>query len=277
MKIRKKDDRPMVIHTKKKPRLHLHTGKKAVVRKKAENTSVTVKRRKPRSGIRERLTESGKSVKVRSQSLKTLAAAGAKAGARQLEGGEEIKESLDLAATAAAPVMGITSGAGKLYRRKKAENKEKEKKAEPKKKQIRKDTGQAENSGRSGINAGNKKRERNGKKRNGKKDSPGKKRGKGSVNGTVKGHMIDTFLEAFRTERQEQKDLVTSTKSAAKAAALLLAKQAAVVLAPLLLVIFFVLAIAGIIVVAILAVIYNSPLPFSSPCQTPGMTIPGRY
>lgn len=272
MKIRKKDDRPMVIHTKKKPRLHLHTGKKAAVRKKAENTSVTVKRRKPRSGIRERLTESGKSVKVRSQSLKTLAAAGAKAGAG--EGGEEIKESLDLAATAAAPVMGITSGAGKLYRRKKAENKEKEKKAEPKKKQIRKDTGQAENSGRSGKNAGNKKRDRNGKKRNGKKDSPDKKRGKGSVNGAVKGHMIDTFLDTFQTERVEQKDLITSAKSAAKAAALLLAKQAAVVLAPVMLVIFFVIAIAGIIVVAILAVIYNSPLAIFFPLPDTGYDNP---
>ena len=45
MKIRKTDDRPMVIHTKKKPRLHLHTGKKPVVRKKAGNTSVTVKKK----------------------------------------------------------------------------------------------------------------------------------------------------------------------------------------------------------------------------------------
>lgn len=248
MKIRKIDDRPMVIHTKKKPRLHLHTGKKAAVRKKAENTSVTVKRRKPHSGIRERLTESGKSVKVRNQSLKTLAAA--------------------------APVMGITSGAGKLYRRKKAENKEKERKAEPKKKQIRKDTGQAENSGRSGINAGNKKRDRNGKKRNGKKDSPGKKRGKGSVNGAVKGRMIDTFLENFRTERAEQKDLITSTKSAAKAAAMLLAKQAAVALAPLLLVIFFVIATSGIIVAAILAVIYNSPLAIFFPLPDTGYENP---
>lgn len=274
MKIRKTDDRPMVIHTKKKPRLHLHTGKKAAVRKKAENTSVTVKRRKPHSGIRERLTESGKSVKVRNQSLKKLAAAGARAGARQVEGGEEIKESLDLAATAAAPVMGITSGAGKLYRRKKAENKEKEKKAETKKKQIRRDTGQAENSGRSGKNAGNKKRDRNGKKRNGKKDSPGKKRRKGSVNGAVRGHMIHTFLEAFRTEREEQKDLVTSTKSAAKAVTLLLAKQAAVVLAPVLLVVFFVIAIAGIIVVAILAVIYNSPLAIFFPLPDTGYDNP---
>lgn len=119
MKIKKTDDRPMVIHTKKKPKLHLHTGKKPVVRKKAGNTSVTVKRRKPHSGIRERLTESGKSVKVRNQSLKMMAA-GIRSGAGQVEGGEEIKESLDLAATAATPVMGVTSGAGKLYRRKKA-------------------------------------------------------------------------------------------------------------------------------------------------------------
>ena len=178
-----------------------------------------------------------------------MAAAGIRAGAGQVEGGEEIKESLDLAATMESPVMGITSGAGKLYRRKKAENKEKERKAGIKKKQRQKDTGRAENSDRSGKDAGNKQKGRNGKKRNRKKDSSSKKRGKGSVNGAVKGHMIDTFLEAFRTERQEQKDLITSTKSAAKAAALLLAKQAAVVLARLLS--FF-------------------------RCWTPGMTIPGR-
>lgn len=271
MKIKKANDRPMVIHTKKKPKLHLHTGKKPVVRKKAENTSVTVKRRKPHSGIRERLTESGKSVKVRNQSLKTMAAAGIRAGAGQVEGGEEIKESLDLAATATAPVMGVASGAGKLYRRKKAE---KERKAEFKEKQKKKDTGQSEISSHSRKNASNRKRDRNGKKRNGKKDSSGKKRGKGSVNGAVKGHMVDTFLETFRTERAEQKDLVTSTKSAAKAAALLLAKQAAVVLAPLLLVIFFVIAIAGIIVVAILAVIYNSPLAIFFPLPDTGYDNP---
>lgn len=86
--------------------------------------------------------------------------------------------------------------------------------------------------------------------------------------------MIDTFLEAFRTERQEQKDLITSTKSAAKAAALLLAKQAAVVLAPLLLVLFFVIAIAGTIVVAILAVIYNSPLAIFFPLPDTGYDNP---
>lgn len=271
MKIRKVDDRPMVIHKKKKPKLHLHTGKKPVVRKKAGNTSVTVKRRKPHSGIRERLTESGKSVKVRNQSLKTMAATGIRAGAGQVEGGEEIKESLDLAATAAAPVMGVTSGAGKLYRRKKAE---KERKAELKKKQKRKDAGQVESSNYSEKITGKKKRDKNKKRSNGKKDSSSKKHGKGSVNGVVKGHMIDTFLEAFRTEHQEQKDLITSTKSAAKVAALLLAKQAAVVLAPLLLVVFFVIAIAGIIVVAILAVIYNSPLAIFFPLPDTGYDNP---
>lgn len=272
MKVKKIEDKPMVIHTKKKPRLHLHTGKKAVVRKKAENTSVTVKRRKPHPGIRDKMAESGKSVKVRNQSLKTMAAAGARTEAGQIEGGEEIKESLDLAAAATALAVGIASGAGKLYRRKKAENKEK--RAEIKKKQGRKDAGQAENPDCSGKNAGNKKRDRNGKKRDGKKDSSGKKRGKGSVNGAVKGHMIDTFLDTFQTERAEQKDLITSTKSAAKAAALLLAKQAAVALAPLLLLVFFVIAIAGIIVVAILAVIYNSPLAIFFPLPDTGYDNP---
>lgn len=86
--------------------------------------------------------------------------------------------------------------------------------------------------------------------------------------------MIDTFLENFRTERAEQKDLITSTKSAAKAAALLLAKQAAVALAPLLLIVFFVIAIAGIIVVAILAVIYNSPLAIFFPLPDTGYDNP---
>lgn len=271
MKIKKTDDRPMVIHTKKKPKLHLHTGKKPVVRKKAGNTSVTVKRRKPHSGIRERLTESGKSVKVRNQSLKTMAAAGARAGTGQIEGGEVIKDSIDLAAVAMAPAGGIVSGAGKLYRRKKAE---KERKAGIKKNQKQRGVRQAEISEHSGKNGGNKKRDKNKKKSNGRKDSSGKKHGKGSVNGAVKGRMVDTFLEAFRTERQEQKDLITSTKSAAKAAALLLAKQAAVVLAPVLLIVFFVIAIAGIIVVAILAVIYNSPLAIFFPLPDTGYDNP---
>lgn len=270
MKIRKVDDRPMVIHKKKKPRLHLHTGKKAAVRKKAGKASATVKRKKPYFSIGDRVAESGKSVKVRNQSLKTMAAA----GARQVEGGEEIKESLDLAATAAASVVGFVSGAGKRYRRKRAENKEKERKAELKKKQGRKCSGQPEPFDRSEKNAGNENKGQNGKKRNGKKEGSDKKRGKGSVNGVVKGHMIDAFLDTFQTERQEQKDFITSMKSAAKAVALLFAKQAAVALGPLLLIAFFVVAIVGVVVVAVLAVIYNSPLAIFFPLPDSGYDNP---
>ena len=91
MKIKKIDDKPMVIRMKKKPRLHLHMEKKAAVRKTAGNISDTVKRKKPRQDIRYRMAESGKSVKVINRSLKIVAAAGAKTGARQIEGGEEIK------------------------------------------------------------------------------------------------------------------------------------------------------------------------------------------
>lgn len=263
MKIRKTDDRPMVIHTKKKPKLHLHTGKKP------GNTPRTVKRRKPHSGIRERLTESGRSVKVRNQSLKTMAAAGIRAGAGQVEGGEEIKESLDLAATAAVPVMGVTSGAAKRYHRKRAENKAKK----GEKKHACTDSGEARFSNHA-REKGSKRKDRNEKKGNGKKDSSGEKRGKGSVNNAVRGHMIDTFLDSFQTERAEQKDFITSTKSATKAAALLFAKQAAVALGPLLLIVFFVVAIVGVVVVAVLAVIYNSPLAIFFPLPDSGYDNP---
>lgn len=269
MKIKKIDDKPMVIRMKKKPRLHLHMEKKAAVRKTAGNISDTVKRKKPRQDIRYRMAESGKSVKVINRSLKIVAAAGAKTGARQIEGGEEIKESLDLAAIATAPVMGITSRMGKPYRRKKAEDKKK-----GKKKQGRKDIGSAEPPGRSQKEDGSQTRGKNRKKSNRKEDGSAKKRGKDSVNGIVKGRMIGIFLDTFRTERQEQKDLRTSIKSAAKASALLLAKKAAVVLAPLLLAILCIIAIAGVIVSAILAVIYNSPLAIFFPLPDTGYENP---
>lgn len=269
MKIKKIEDKPMIIRMKKKPRLHLHTEKKAAASKTTGITSDTVKRNKPRQGIRHRMAESGKSIKVINRSLKMMAAAGAKTGAGQIEGGEEIKESLDLAAIATAPVMGITSRMGKPYRRKKAEDKKK-----GKKKQGRKDIGSTVPPGRSQKEDGSQTRGKNRKKSNGKEDGSAKKRGKDSVNGIVKGRMIGIFLDTFRTERQEQKDLRTSIKSAVKASALLLAKKAAVVLAPLLLAILCIIAIAGVIVSAILAVIYNSPFAIFFPLPDTGYENP---
>ncbi len=269
MKIKKIDDKPMVIRMKNKPRLHLHTEKKAAGKKTVENTSVTMKKKKSHQGIRHRMAGSGKSVKVINRSLKIMAAAGAKTGMGQIEGGEEIKESLDLATIATVPVIGIISGTGKLYRRKRAEDKKK-----GKKKQRGKDIESAVSPGRSKKEVGNKTRDKNRKKSNGKKDGSAKKRGKDSVNGVVKGRMIGAFLGTFQTERQEQKDLMICTKSAAKAAALLLAKKAVVVLAPLLLAIFCIIAIAGVTVSAILAVIYNSPLAIFFPLPDTGYENP---
>lgn len=98
MKIKKVEDKPMVIHTKKKPKLHLHTKKKAVIKKKVTPTSVTVERKKARSGIKKKMEESGQSIKVRKECLRTMAGVGIRAGAEQIEGGEEIKDSIDVAA-----------------------------------------------------------------------------------------------------------------------------------------------------------------------------------
>ena len=130
-------------------------------------------------------------------------AAGARAGAEQIEGGEEIKESLDLTVTAAVPAVGIMSGAGKLYRRKKGGKRGKRNSREKQKgsRQAEISDGSRRKEGRKGGRGHGK----NERKRNGSKESSGKKRGKGSVNGAVKGRMIDTFLMPSRQRDRSRK------------------------------------------------------------------------
>lgn len=257
MNIKKVDDKPMVIHTKKKPRLHLHT------KKKAGKSSAPSRKEKRRSRLRDRLEKRDQSVKVRKQSLRIMAA-GARAGARQVEGGEEVKDSIDLAATLAAPALGVTSRVEKVYRKKRADKQEK-KCEKSYTYPDRKYAGSSIHTRKSGS-----KKEKRGREDSKKRDSAKGKR----ANGIVKERMIDAFLEKFQAEREEQKDLVTSTKEAAKAAALLLVKQLAAAAAPFLLVVFTVIAIVGVIVVAILAVIYNSPLAIFFPLPDTGYENP---
>ena len=255
MNIKKADDKPMVIHTKKKPRIHLHT------KKKIGKSSASLRKEKRRFHFRNSMEKKDQSVKLRKQSLRIMAA-GARAGAEQLEGGEEVKDSIDLTATLAAPVLGITSQA--IYRKKRTDKQERKRE----KNQNRPDRKYAGSSTLS-HKSGNKNGKRDGENRR-KRNSAIEKRS----NGIVKGRMIDAFLEKFQAEREEQKDLVTSAKEAAKATAILLMKQIAAVAAPFLLVAFTVIAVVGVIVVAVLAVIYNSPLAIFFPLPDTGYENP---
>lgn len=269
MKIRKVEDKPMVIHTKKKPKFHLHTKKKAVTKKKVTPTSVIVERKKPRSGIKKKWEESGQSVKVRKESLRTMAGVGIRTGAEQIEGGEEIKESIDLLAVTSAPAFSAVSQGAGLYRRKREENRRKRKGREKEK------SGHAVASIHVRRNQSEGKTDKGRKSKRNRKDVSKRESNHSSgVNHFVKDRMIDSFLEKFQSEREEQKNIITSTKEAAKAAAILLVKQVVTFLAPILLGVFALVSVVGIVVVAILAVIYNSPLSIFFPLPDTGYENP---
>ena len=139
MNIKKVDDKPMVIHTKEKAKLHMHEPKKAEI--KAANT-YTVGRGpdvgkasigKTRSSTvhtvdgvkksmfnqyRAALSESKRSIKTKTSSIKVAGAAGAQTALSQVEGGDEIRDaSVAVAGTVAgaetgpaAPLIGIAAG-----------------------------------------------------------------------------------------------------------------------------------------------------------------------
>lgn len=263
MKIKKVEEKPMVLHTKKKPKLH--------IRKKEQVHGQGGKRNRLSFRIKSRAKESAKSVKVKNQKLHAIARTGAKVSVSQIEGGEEIKDSVDLAVTLRSPVAGIASVSQRMYRRKKHQKTENKKNDVNLKKD---ETGQILSSQRKKIKA--KDQQQEGTKRGKKSRKEGKASGKkgGTGSSIVKSKMIDAFLEKFRLEQEEQKGLITSTKEAMKAAVLLLAQKIMVAVLPLFLAVFGIIAIVGVIVVAILAVIYNSPLAIFFPLPDTGYENP---
>lgn len=261
MKIKAVEEKPVVIRRKKNPRLHLHMGGKAVWHKKVANT-VRISEKSGRKAPEQRKASAGKgqegwkeradsSIKIKNRSLRTFASAGARAGMEQIEGGEEVAESMDVMMAVSSPAAGVSKKATELYREQRAQ----------KKKQRKKKRVQADDENRS-VSIHRRKQKVQGK--SGRQDAGKRKsseKGSSTTSSFVKSRMIESFLDKFQTEKEEgQGGLVEGTTKTVKAAALLLAKQAAVFLAPIFLAVFAVVAVVGMIVFAVLAVIYNSPL-----------------
>lgn len=138
MNIKKVDDKPMVIHTKKKTKLHMHEPKKAEI--KAANT-YTVSRGpdvgktligKSRSSTvhkvetvkkgmfnqyRTALNESKKSIKTKTSSIKVAGAVGAQTALSQVEGGDEIRDATMIAHVATRPAANASSRGVELFKR----------------------------------------------------------------------------------------------------------------------------------------------------------------
>ena len=112
MKIKKVDDKPMVIHTKQKAKLHTHEPKQAAIKgsnvytvdknptkKTADNgkyrksTVHQVQKEGMFSKYRKQMKQSGQSIKVKDSSLRNAGMVGGKVMTDQIEGGQEIQQS----------------------------------------------------------------------------------------------------------------------------------------------------------------------------------------
>ena len=168
MKIKKVDDKPMVIHTKEKAKIHSHEPKKAKIKgsniytvqrgpkiagakvndtdKRNVYCKSTVhqaeKKEKGLSKFKRNIKESKTSIKTKNTNLHIAGRTGAlAAGAvtEQVEGGQEVSQAAYLAYEASRPVTGTASREASLFRKKAAaEAKKRIKKVEAGKKLAKK-------------------------------------------------------------------------------------------------------------------------------------------
>ena len=155
LKIKKVDDKPMVIHTKKKAKIHMHEPKKAKIKgsniytvqrgpkiasakindtgKKKSYRKSTIhqaeKKEKEPSKFKRNIRESNTSIKTKNTNLHIAGRTGALAtGAvtEQVEGGQEVSQAAYLAYEASRPVTGTASRGASLFRKKAAGSRSKE-------------------------------------------------------------------------------------------------------------------------------------------------------
>lgn len=167
MKIRKVDDKPMVIHTKEKAKIHAHEPKGAKIKgsniytvergpktigakvsddKKKSYRKSTIHQSEPKnkglSRFKRNLKESNTSIKTKNTNLHIAGRTGAlAAGAvtEQVEGGHEVSQAAYLAYESSRPVTGTASKGAALFRKKAAaEAKKRIKKVETGKKLAKK-------------------------------------------------------------------------------------------------------------------------------------------
>lgn len=159
MKIKKVDDKPMVIHTKQKAKIHSHEPKQASIKgsniytvdrdptKKAvksggfrKSTVHQVQKESLLSKCRKSIKQSSQSIKVNDTSLKNAGMVAGKVTTDQLEGGEELQQASMIMYEASRPVTGTASRGAELFKRQVMSKKFKIKKVDAGKKLAKKGT-----------------------------------------------------------------------------------------------------------------------------------------
>ncbi|MBR6223820.1 MAG: C40 family peptidase [Lachnospiraceae bacterium] len=268
MKIRKVEDQPMKLHTKNGPKLRIRAKNKT----KSSRMKVHKVKKSPLSSLKQRAESSNASIQVKRQQLHIM---GRKA-LKEVDGGEEVADSIDVATTFAYPFSSAASKGAKLLRKKKKQSKE-ESKARDKKKRTSYGRMDSES-----INASEVERRKasiKAKESNLKKKDSGKKSGSGKDsplgNGKFRrGRMIATFIANMRANEEEKISLSTAAKQTVKRELAILIKKIVATVLPGLLGLFSVIALCGIVVVTVLAVIYNSPFAIFFPLPDSGTEDP---
>lgn len=136
LKIKKVDDKPMVIHTKQKAKIHAHESKQASIkgssiytvdRDPTKKKTVEGTHRKSTlhkvskvdrfAKLRKNVKESNQSIKVNNYSLRNAGMVGGKVATDQIEGGEELQQSAMIMYEASRPVTGTASRGAELFKR----------------------------------------------------------------------------------------------------------------------------------------------------------------
>lgn len=268
MKIRKVEEKPMKLHTKEGPKLRIRAkGKTKTGRMKVHKV-----KKSPLSGLKQRVKTSNSSIQIKKQQLHVL---GRKA-AKEMDGGEEIADSIDVALAFSYPLVSAASKGVKLLRNKKHQ-KDKQRK-EDKSKDNRKG-GAYSRSDSDTINAKEVERRKAAikTKNSNLKKKDGKAGGNKSENlsyksgrGSAKSRMITAFITNMWADEEEKASLSTAAKQTVKRELAILIKKIMATVLPGFLGLFSVVALCGVAVVAVLAIIYNSPFAIFFPLPDSG-------
>ncbi|MGN0154187.1 MAG: NlpC/P60 family protein [Lachnospiraceae bacterium] len=273
MEIKKVEEKKMQLHTKKNPKLKIHeakdkTGKRIRIKKAGPS---------PLRKVKDNVSKSNESIKIRQQKLHVMATSAGKAVAKEVEGGEEIAESVELMTVATMPIASAGRKASVLYRKRKLQQKKKDKAKRSKEKERR---ARFREEDREIVEMQRRKdaikTKEKGPNQKGKDKKPDDDKGKGGSTGgkLAAAKMTEAFLERFRLEQDNQKSMMQSLAETAKAEAALLVQKIVALVAPYILGAIGVIVAVAIVVVAVLAVIYNSPLAVFFPMPDTGYDNP---
>ena len=298
MKIKKVDDKPMVIHTKEKAEIHSHEPKKAEIngsniytvqrdpriastkvndntdKKKIYRKSTVHQAEKKEKGLskfKRNIRESKTSIKTKNTNLHIARRTGALVAGdvtEQVEGGQEVSQAAYLAYEVSRPVTGTASRGASLFRKKAvAEAKKHIKKVEAGKKLAKKTVKKAaSNTAKTAVRETAKETAKITTKVATKTTAKDAKMANRS-------RKIKFFLDKMKAQENQTDSVAKLVKDLIVRKAVLWVKAAAPVIGLVLLLLVLLVAVVAVPVIAAIAILYNSPFALFLPPLESGDTV----